>query len=129
MVLSINHFDDLHMLEERLHDESALENPLERRPVSTDDWEPTTNLKSYLLLGIGIVTDRPHALEDPAVQALQKRAHKIAKDGKAQETEERAEDDDIVIKLVSAATSSEFRTATGASPRQYVICRQQKSCD
>ena len=30
------------------------------------------------------VTDHPRALEDPAVQALQERAHKIAEDGKAQ---------------------------------------------
>ena len=28
------------------------------------------------------VTDRPRALEDPAVQALQERAHKIAEDEK-----------------------------------------------
>ena len=75
------------------------------------------------------VTDRPHALEDPAVQALQERAHKIAEDGKAQQAEERAEDDEIVGRLVSATTSSEFRTATGAPPRQYAIRRRQKSCD
>ena len=75
------------------------------------------------------VTDRPHALEDPAMQALQERAHKIAEDGKAQQAEEQAEDDDIVGRLVSATTSSEFRTATGALPRQYVIRRRQKSCD
>ena len=76
-----------------------------------------------------IVTDRPHVLEDPAVQALRERAHKIAEDGKAQQIEERAEDDDIVGRLVSATMSSEFRTATGAPPRQYTICRWQKSCD
>ena len=67
------------------------------------------------------VTDRPCALEDPAVQALQERAHKIAEDEKAKQTEERAEDDEIVGRLVSATTSSEFRTATGAPPRQYAI--------
>ena len=75
------------------------------------------------------VTDSPCTLEDPAVQALQKRAHKIAEEGKAQQAEERAEDDDIVGRLVSATTSSEFRTATGAPPRQYAIRRRQKSCD
>ena len=76
-----------------------------------------------------VVTDRPHALEDPAVQALQEHAHKIAEDGKAQQAEEWAEDADIVGRLVSATTSSEFRTATGAPPRQYAIRRRQKSCD
>ena len=75
------------------------------------------------------VTDRPRAPEDPAVQALQERAHKIAEDRKAQQAEEQAEDDDIVGRLVSATTSSEFRTATGALPRQYAIRRRQKSCD
>ena len=75
------------------------------------------------------VTDRPHALEDPAVQALQEHAHKIAEEGRAQQIEERAEDDNIVGRLVSATTSSEFRTATGAPPRQYAIHRRQKSCD
>lgn len=43
------------MLEERSHDESALENPLERRLVSEDDWVPATELKSYLLPGIRII--------------------------------------------------------------------------
>ena len=62
------------------------------------------------------VMDHPRALEDPAVQALQERAHKIAEEGKAQQAEERAEDDNIVGRLVSATTSSEFRTATGAPP-------------
>ena len=76
-----------------------------------------------------LVTDRPHALEDPAVQALQERAHKIAEEEKAQQTEERAEDANIIGRLVSATTSSEFRTATGAPPRQYAIRRRQKSCD
>ena len=75
------------------------------------------------------VTDRPHALEDPAMQALQERAHKIAEDGKAQQAEEGAEDADIIGRLVSVTTSSEFRTATGAPPRQYAIRRRQKSCD
>ena len=75
------------------------------------------------------VTDCPRALEDPAVQALQERAHKIAEDRKAQQAEERAEDADIVGRLVSATTSSEFRTATGAPPRQYAIRRRQKTCD
>ena len=73
--------------------------------------------------------DHPRALEDPAVQALQERAHKVAEEGKAQQAEEWAEDDNIVGRLVSATTSSEFRTATGAPPRQYAICRWQKSCD
>ena len=77
----------------------------------------------------GLVTDRPRALENPAVQALQKRAHKIAEDEKAQQAEERAEDADVVGRLVSATTSSEFRTATGVLPQQYAICRWQKSCD
>ena len=75
------------------------------------------------------VTDRPRALEDPAVQALQERAHKIAEIGKAQQAEEGAEDANIVGRLVSATTSSEFRAATGAPPRQYAIRRWQKSCD
>ena len=75
------------------------------------------------------VTDRPCALEDPAMQALQKRAHKVAEEGRAQQAEEWAEDDDIVGRLVSATMSSEFRTATGAPPRQYAIRRRQKSCD
>ena len=63
------------------------------------------------------------------MQALQERAHKIAEDGKAQQAEERAEDADIVGRLVSAATTSEFRAATGAPPRQYAIRRRQKSGD
>ena len=75
------------------------------------------------------VTNRPHVLEDPAVQALQERAHKIAEEGRAQQADERAEDDNIVGRLVSAASPSEFRTATGAPPRQYAIHQQQKSCD
>ena len=78
---------------------------------------------------MGPVTDRPHVPEDTAMQALQKRAHKVTEEGKAQQAEERAEDDNIVGRLVSATTSSEFRTATGAPPRQYAICRRQKSCD
>ena len=73
--------------------------------------------------------DRPRTLEDPAVQALQKRAHKIAEEEKAQQAEERAEDANIVGRLVSATTSAEFRTATGAPPRQYAIRQWQKSCD
>ena len=73
--------------------------------------------------------DRPRMLEDPAVQALQEHAHKVAEEGRAQQAEEWAEDDDIVGRLVSATTSSEFRTATGAPPRQYAIRRRQKSCD
>ena len=73
--------------------------------------------------------DRPRTLEDPAMQALQERAHKVAEEGKAQQAEERAEDDNIVGRLVSATTSSEFRTVTGALPRQYAIRRRQKSCD
>ena len=76
-----------------------------------------------------LVTNRPRALEDPVVQALQERAHKIAEEEKAQQAEEGAEDADIVGRLVSATTSSEFRTATGAPPRQYAIRRRQKSCD
>ena len=83
----------------------------------------------YISLKATSVTDCPRALEDPAVQALQKRAHKIAEDGKAQQAEEQAEDADIVGRLVSATTSSEFRTATGAPPRQYAIRQRQKSCD
>ena len=75
------------------------------------------------------VTDHPRTLEDPAVQALQERAHKIAEDEKAQQTKEWAEDDEIVGRLVSATTSSEFRTATGTPPQQYAICRRQKSGD
>ena len=85
-----------------------------------------TTVKIPFMVG---VTDRPRALEDPAVQALQKRAHKIAEEGMAQQAEEGAEDADIVGRLVSATTSSEFRAATGAPPRQYAICRRQKSCD
>ena len=73
--------------------------------------------------------DCPRTLEDPAVQALQEHAHKIAEDGKAQQAEEQVEDDDTVGRLVSATTSSEFRTATGAPPRQYAIRRRQKSGD
>ena len=90
------------------------------------EWPQTL---SCLWIVCTIVTDRPRALEDPAVQALQERAHKIAEDGKAQQAEERAEDDKIVGRLVSATTSSAFRTATGAPPRQYAIRRRQKSCD
>ena len=60
-------------------------------------------------------------LEDPAMQVLQERAHKVTEEGRAQQAEERAEDDDIVGRLVSAATSSEFRTVTGAPPQQYAI--------
>ena len=71
--------------------------------------------------------DCPRALEDPAVKALQERAHKIAEDKRAQQAEERAEDNNIVGRLVSATTSSEFRTATGAPPQQYAIHRRQKS--
>ena len=67
------------------------------------------------------VTNRPRALEDPAMQALQKRAHKIAEDEKAQQAEEGAEDADIIGRLVSATTSAEFRTATGAPPRQCSV--------
>ena len=63
------------------------------------------------------------------MQALQERAHKIAEDEKAQQAEERAEEDNIVGRLVSATTSSEFRTATGTLPRQYAIRQRQKSCD
>ena len=63
------------------------------------------------------------------MQVLQERAHKIAEDEKAQQAEERAEEADIVGRLVSATTPSEFRTATGAPPQQYVIRRRQKSCD
>ena len=62
-------------------------------------------------------------------QQLQERAHKIAEEGKAQQTEEWAEDKEIVGRLVSATTSSEFRKATGTLPRQYAIRRRQKSCD
>ena len=75
------------------------------------------------------IMDHPRTLEDPAVQALQERAHKIAEEGRAQQAEERAEDNNIVSRLVSVTMSSEFRTATGALPRQYAIRRQQKSCD
>ena len=60
--------------------------------------------------------DCPHALEDPAMQALEEHAHKIAEEGRAQQVKEWAEDDTIVGRLVSATTSSEFRTATGAPP-------------
>ena len=67
------------------------------------------------------VTDCPRALEDPAVQVLQECAHKIAEEGRAQQAEERAEDNNIVSRLVSATMSSEFRAATGAQPRQYAI--------
>ena len=76
-----------------------------------------------------LVMDRPRALEDPAVQALQERTHKVAEEGKAQQAEEQAEDDNIFSRLVSVTTSSEFRTATGAPPRQYAIRQRQKSCD
>ena len=75
------------------------------------------------------VTDRPHTLKDPAVQALQKHTHKVVEEGRAQQAEERAEDNEIVGRLVSATTSSEFRTTTGAPPQQYAIRRRQKSCD
>ena len=90
-----------------------------------------TSLGQPLRYSIAVlfVTDRPRVLEDPAVQALQERAHKIAEEGKAQHAEERAEDADIIGRLVSATMSSEFRMATGAPPRQYAIRRRQKSCD
>ena len=77
----------------------------------------------------GSVTDSPCTPQDPVVQELQKRAHQIAEEGSAQQAEEWAEDDDIVGRLVSAASPSEFRTATGVPPRQYAIHRWQKSCD
>ena len=73
--------------------------------------------------------DRPHVLEDPAMQVLQERTHKIAEEGKAQQAKGWAEDDNIVGRLVSATMFSEFRTATGAPPRQYAIRQRQKSCD
>ena len=54
--------------------------------------------------------------QDPALQELQQRAHQIAEEGRAQQMEEQAEDNIIVSRLVSATTSSEFRTATCAPP-------------
>ena len=68
-----------------------------------------------------LVMDRPRALEDPAVQALQEHAHKIAKEGRAQQAEERAENDTIVSRLVSTTMPSEFRAATGTPLQQYAI--------
>ena len=72
-------------------------------------------------IGIPLVTDCPRTLENPAVQALQEHTHQVTEEGRAQQAEERAEDDNIVGRLVSVTTSSEFRTATGALPRQYAI--------
>ena len=62
------------------------------------------------------VTDCPCAPEDPAIQALQEHARQVAEEGKAQQAEEQAEDDNIVGRLVSAGTPSDFRAATGALP-------------
>ena len=42
--------------------------------------------------------DRPHVLEDPAIQALQKHAHLVAEEGKAQQAEEWAEDNAITAR-------------------------------
>ena len=76
-----------------------------------------------------LVTDSPRVPQDPAIQALQEHARQVAEEGRAQQTEERAEDDDIVGRLVSATTPSEFREATGTPPQQYAIRQWQKSCD
>ena len=71
---------------------------------------------STVIIRVLSVTNHPHALEDPAMQALQERAQKIAEEGRTQQAEEWAEDNNVVCRLVSATTSSEFRTATGALP-------------
>ena len=54
--------------------------------------------------------------EDLAIQALQECAHLVAEEGRAQQMEEQAEDNAIIGRLVSAASPSEFRAATGALP-------------
>ena len=54
--------------------------------------------------------------EDPTIQALQERAHQVAEEAKAQQAEERAEDDTTIGRLVSATSPSEFRAATGTPP-------------
>ena len=55
-------------------------------------------------------------LEDPAMQALQERAHKIAEEGKAQQAEERAEDDNIVGRLVSVTIVKTTRLRPDIGP-------------
>ena len=55
------------------------------------------------------VTDSPCVPQDLAMQELQERAHQVAEEGRAQQAEEWAEDDNIVGRLVSATTPSEFR--------------------
>ena len=62
------------------------------------------------------VTDSPRAPQDQTIQELQEHAHHVAKEGRAQLAEERAEDDNIVSRLVSTTTPSEFRAATGVLP-------------
>ena len=73
--------------------------------------------------------DSPCAHENPAIQVLQECAHLVAEEGRAQQAEERAENNTIIGRLVSAASPSEFRAATGAPPQQYTIHQWQKSCD
>ena len=75
----------------------------------------------YTLLKATIVMDSPHMPQDPVVQELQKHAHQIAEEGKAQQAKEWAEDDNIVSRLVSTTTPSEFRAVTSTLPRQYAI--------
>ena len=67
--------------------------------------------------------------EDLTIQVLQERTHLVTEEGRAQQAEEWAEDNTVISRLVSAASPSEFRAATGTPPRQYAICRWQKSCD
>ena len=54
--------------------------------------------------------------QDPVVQELQKHAHQITEEGKAQQAEEWAEDNNIVGRLVSTTMPSKFRAVTGAPP-------------
>ena len=58
----------------------------------------------------------PCVPQDPSIQALQECAHKITEEERAQQEEEQAEDNTIISRLVSAASPSEFRAATGALP-------------
>ena len=66
------------------------------------------------------VTDSPCVPQDPVVQELQKRAHQITEEGRAQQAEEQAEDNNIVGRLVSTTMPSEFRAVTGAPSQVHV---------
>ena len=69
------------------------------------------------------VMDSPYVLqkkeqidEDPAIQVLQKHAHLVTEEEKAQQEEEQAEDNACIGRLVSADNPVTFRAATGVLP-------------